>query len=50
VTGHPTAEWLAQQIVEAFPWDAAPTYSVRDNDGAYGDALHNLAIELEYKT
>ena len=36
VTGHPTAEWLAQQIVEAFPWDAAPTYLVRDNDGAYG--------------
>lgn len=36
VTRHPTAEWLAQQIVEAFPWDAAPTYLVRDNDGAYG--------------
>src|SRR6058998_2418655 len=32
VTRHPTAEWLAQQIVEAFPWDAAPTYLVRDND------------------
>jgi len=26
VTRHPTAEWLAQQIVEAFPWDTAPTY------------------------
>ena len=32
----PTAEWLAQQIVEAFPWDTAPIYLVRDNDGAYG--------------
>src|SRR5262245_52326862 len=36
VTRHPTAEWLAQQIVEAFPWGTAPTYLVRDNDGAYG--------------
>jgi transposase InsO family protein len=36
VTRHPTAEWLAQQMVEAFPWDAAPPYLVRDNDGAYG--------------
>jgi transposase InsO family protein len=36
VTRHPTAEWLAQQIVEAFPWERAPTYLVRDNDGAYG--------------
>jgi transposase InsO family protein len=32
----PTAEWLAQQVVEAFPWETAPTYLVRDNDGAYG--------------
>ncbi len=39
VTRHPTAEWLAQQIVEAFPWDKAPTYLVRDNDGAYGQAF-----------
>jgi transposase InsO family protein len=36
VTRHPTAEWLAQQIVEAFPWETAPTYLVRDTDGAYG--------------
>jgi hypothetical protein len=36
VTRHPTAEWLARQITEAFPWSAAPTYLVRDNDGAYG--------------
>jgi Integrase core domain len=39
VTRHPTAEWLAQQIVEAFPWNAAPAYLVRDNDGAYGHAF-----------
>ena len=41
VTRRPTAEWLAQQIVEAFPWDAAPTYLVRDNDGAYGQTFTN---------
>jgi hypothetical protein len=36
VTRHPTAEWLARQIAEAFPWTSAPAYLVRDNDGAYG--------------
>ena len=36
VTRHPTAEWLARQITEAFPWASAPTYLVRDNDAAYG--------------
>ena len=41
VTRHPTAEWLAQQIVEAFPWDTAPTYLIRDNDGAYGRTFTN---------
>ena len=36
MTRHPTGEWLARQIVEAFPWETTPTYLVRDNDGAYG--------------
>lgn len=36
VTRHPTAEWLARQITEAFPWVSAPAYLVRDNNGAYG--------------
>ncbi|MGO8842019.1 MAG: integrase core domain-containing protein [Methyloceanibacter sp.] len=36
VTRHPTAEWLARQINEAFPWTSAPAYLVRDNDRAYG--------------
>ena len=36
VTRHPTAEWLARQITEAFPWESAPAYLVRDNDRAYG--------------
>jgi transposase InsO family protein len=36
VTRHPTAEWLARQITEAFPWASALSYLVRDNDRAYG--------------
>ena len=36
VADHPTALWLARQITEAFPWDTAPEFLVRDNDGAYG--------------
>ena len=39
VTDHPTAEWLSQQIAEAFPWNRAPAFLVRDNDGAYGFAF-----------
>jgi Integrase core domain len=36
VTAHPTAEWVARQMVEAFPWDTAPRYLVRDRDAVYG--------------
>ncbi len=36
VTAHPTAEWLARQLSEAFPWDSAPRYLIRDRDSSYG--------------
>ena len=36
VTAHPTAEWTAQQIVQAFPFDSAPQYLLRDRDRIYG--------------
>ena len=36
VTANATAEWLGQQVVNAFPWDTAPKFLVRDRDGAYG--------------
>jgi transposase InsO family protein len=39
VTRNPTAEWLARQITEAFPWDSAPKYLIRDNDKAFGAAF-----------
>lgn len=35
VTTSPTAFWTGQQIVEAFPWDTAPRYLLRDRDGIY---------------
>jgi transposase InsO family protein len=39
VTGNPTAEWIARQITEAFPWNEAPRYLIRDQDGIYGDRV-----------
>ncbi len=39
VTTNPTAEWVARQITEAFPWDGAPRYMIRDRDRIYGTAV-----------
>ncbi len=39
VTAHPTAIWIKQQITEAFPWDTAPGYLIRDRDSAYGNIV-----------
>src|SRR5229473_619617 len=39
VTPHPTAEWIAHQITDAFPWDEAPDYLIRDRDASYGLAV-----------
>jgi putative transposase len=36
VTAHPTAEWIAQQLREAFPFDQVPRYLLRDRDGIFG--------------
>src|SRR5258706_3647195 len=36
ITTNPTAEWIARQITEAFPWDDAPRYMIRDRDRIYG--------------
>ena len=41
VTAHPTAEWTAQQPREAFPWDTAPRYLLRDRDDIFGDEFTN---------
>src|SRR5439155_12250848 len=43
VTTHPTADWIACQITEAFPWAEAPRYLIRDRDCVYGTAVtHRL--------
>jgi hypothetical protein len=39
VTTNPTAEWVARQITEAFPWDGAPPYMIRDRDRTYGTVI-----------
>jgi hypothetical protein len=39
VAPNPTAEWIARQITDAFPWDEAPDDLIRDRDGAYGQAV-----------
>jgi putative transposase len=53
VTQNPTAQWTAQQIVEAFPFDPAPRYLLRDRDSIYGEVfckrVKSLGIE-EIKT
>jgi transposase InsO family protein len=36
VTANPTADWIARQVTEAFPWDQAPQYLIRDRDASYG--------------
>jgi transposase InsO family protein len=49
VTAHPTAEWTAQQLREAFPWDSAPGYLLRDRDQIFGkdfvDQVKALGIQ-----
>lgn len=46
VTSHPTAEWTARQIAEAFPWDSAPRYLLHDRDCIYGAAFHQQVAEM----
>jgi putative transposase len=46
VTDTPTAQWTAQQLVEAFPWDTAPRYLLRDRDAVYGAVLSSRVRSL----
>jgi transposase InsO family protein len=39
VTTHPTAEWIARQLTEAFPWNDTPRYLIRDRDRIYGTVV-----------
>ena len=49
VTTNPHAVWAGQQIVNAFPWETAPRFLIRDNDGIYGsdftERVEDMGIE-----
>ncbi len=49
VTAHPTAQWTAQQLVEAFPFDTAPRYLLRNRDAIYGDRFRRRVRSLGVK-
>ena len=49
VTAHPTAEWTAQQLREAFPWDSAPRYLPRDRDQIFGKAFVDQVKAMDVK-
>jgi putative transposase len=49
VTAHPTAEWTAQQMREAFPWDDAPRYLLRDRDRIFGKDFVDLVKAIGIK-
>jgi putative transposase len=47
VTEHPTAEWIAAQLLPAFPWDKAPRFLLRDRDSIYGAGFSAQAKSLD---
>ena len=49
VTAHPTAVWTAQQLREAFPWDSAPRYLLRDRDRIFGDHFTQQVQDMGMK-
>ncbi len=46
VTTNPHAEWTAQQTVDAFPYEEAPRFLIRDRDGIYGDYFKNRVKDM----
>jgi putative transposase len=49
VTQNPTQLWLARQMTEAFPWDTAPRYLLRDRDASYGQAFRDRLQAMAIK-
>ena len=47
VTEHPTAEWVCQQLVQAFPYDTMPQYLIRDRDAIFGAEVKRLLKDME---
>jgi len=46
VTAHPSSEWTARQIAQAFPWDTAPRYLIHDRDSIYGHSFRQALGDL----
>jgi hypothetical protein len=46
VTAHPGAEWATQQIIEAFPFESAPRFLLRDRDSIYGEIFQRRVKQL----
>ena len=49
VTSNPTAEWIAGQVTDAFPWDEAPRHLIGDRDGAFGPAYTRRIRAMEIR-
>lgn len=49
VSSNPSAQWTAQQVVEAFPWGTAPKYLMRDRDSIYGVFFRNRVKNMGIK-
>jgi len=49
ITEHPTAEWTAQQVVDAFPWDEVPRYLLRDRDRIYSASFQQRVRNMGIK-
>ena len=49
VTQNPTQVWLARQMTEAFPWDTAPRYLLRDRDASYGQSFRDRVEAMAIK-
>src|SRR5882672_4222691 len=46
VTAHPTAAWTGQQLREAWPWDTAPRFAIRDRDAIYGSDVQRTMQQM----
>lgn len=49
ITEHPTAQWTAQQIIEAFPWNEVSRYLLRDCDRIYGAVFQQRSRHMGIK-
>jgi hypothetical protein len=47
VTTNPTAQWIAREVIGAFPWDEAPSHLIRDRDEAFGSAYTHRIRQWE---